>query len=500
MSAQGWDFSMARSTLVFNVFERIAAQLSERGLAMSIAQTDGPILHVRPQAPEDVATLSHAGATCHHYLKLRDGDLAIVNDPASGGTSLSAITLVTAVAIEPGLDVLMTARFRLSETWGEKAKLDEEGVRIPPTPLAHKGAINRDLLMAIASHPKAPLNFAALVEESAQALFQAARNLKDIANDPKSQFNSASLRRYLEDARKTFDSVLGTKLPLGSANIVKRIPGKKETIKIHLEVSESRVTFDFKGTDSSERLAITELTALGSCIWAVLALIGEEIPINSAVFEHFGVTAPSNTCLSWRNPQGLERGLHIVVPVLCETVAMAFAKLNASLGFATSPGSAALVEIAFATSHKRFTFHVLPGAGATSTSDGSDLLAVWGANPHAALPFSQENAQLEVTALGTKTGTGGKGLKKGGDGALVAVRVKEAGSLSWYLGASSVKHEGLNGGRAGAPAQIEIIRARTAETETIDTLEGAVALHVGDEVRMYGAGGGAYGASPAETK
>ena len=69
-------------------------------------------------------------------------------------------------------------------------------------------------------------------------------------------------------------------------------------------------------------------------------------------------------------------------------------------------------------------------------------------------------APIELTALGTHAGSGGKGKFTGGDGALVSFRVREAGQLSWMLGASSVKHEGHSGGRSGSAATIEIVPLR----------------------------------------
>lgn len=483
---------MARSALLHSIFERVAKPLSDRDLSFALLQTDGTAVHVRAAAPADLASLPHAASICNQYLRLKEGDLAILNDPASGGTSLASITLVTALSLEPGFELLLATRFRLAESWGDKGLLSEEGVRIPPTPLAAKREINRDLLNAIASHPQTPPGFAVAVEKYAELLFETSARLKTISRDPKTQLSSSGIKAYLNDSRKVVASLLH-KLPLGTMNVAKRIPASKEMLKLHLEVTDDKVSFDFKMTESSDRLAVTELTALGSCVWTVLALLDENVPINAAVFEHFQISAPANTLLSWKGPMGTERGLQTIVPAVCEIVVKAFAKLNSTLDAASSAGTSVLARVDFGGT-KKLTLHIAPGAGATASSEGSDALPVWGVGPGPMSPGVLELVvPIELTALGTHAGSGGKGKKLGGDGALVSFRVREAGKLSWLLGASSVKHEGHSGGRSGSAASIEVLRAGTTDTEKIEDAEGRIELAVGDEVRLFGAGGGAFG-------
>ncbi|MEK7356939.1 MAG: hydantoinase B/oxoprolinase family protein, partial [Bdellovibrionota bacterium] len=356
MSMAGWDFSMARSAHLHSVLERVAKPLADRDLSFAMIQADGTALHVRAASPADLASLPHAASVCHQYLRLKEGDLAILNDPASSGTSLASITLVTALSIEPGFDVLFATRFRLGETWGTKGALSEEGVRIPPTPLAAKGEINRDLLAAISGHPATPMGFAAAVEKYSKLLLEAAARVKSIARDPKTQLSSNGIKAYLADSRKIVTTLMH-RLPLGTMTVARRIPGAKETLKLHLEVTDEKVLFDFKNSDNSDRFAVTELTALGSCLWTVLALLGEDVPVNAALLEHFQISAPSNTLLSWKAPLGTERGLQTIVPAICETVVKAFAKLNPLLDVASSAGTSALAQVAFG-GVKKLTIHI----------------------------------------------------------------------------------------------------------------------------------------------
>jgi N-methylhydantoinase B/oxoprolinase/acetone carboxylase alpha subunit len=127
---------------------------------------------------------------------------------------------------------------------------------------------------------------------------------------------------------------------------------------------------------------------------------------------------------------------------------------------------------------------------------GQDAFGAW--NPQS--PSSLETAETPAflwTASGVCKGSGGKGAKRGGDAELIACKLTEPAKLRWFLGRSTVRSEGASGGRQGATAEIEIVRANGTK-ETFDSLEGTFDLAAGDEVRLQGAGGGGWGEPEAE--
>jgi N-methylhydantoinase B/oxoprolinase/acetone carboxylase alpha subunit len=137
-----------------------------------------------------------------------------------------------------------------------------------------------------------------------------------------------------------------------------------------------------------------------------------------------------------------------------------------------------------------------PGAAAVATKSGQEAYGAWNPQLHASLETSETASHL-WTAHGVRVGSGGKGAKRGGDAELIACKLKEPAKLRWLLGRSSTRSEGASGGRNGATAEIEIVRA-SGKKESFDTLEGVLDLAAGDEVRLHGAGGGAWGEPEAE--
>ena len=487
-SSLKWNFSSARSTVVQAAFERALRGLTDAGFACAVIQVkDAAVLHLHPTAPPDLATLPQAATTCQHFLKLKSGDLALVNDPSSGSFSLSTYTCVTLASLPDG-DLLIAARFETARRLG--SKVDEEGVRVPPMPIGARRVLNKDILTAMSMHPMAPADLSSKIQSAALLLFEAARSLEALS----SMLNAAVFERYLEDSSAAFETSLA-KLPLGTAIVTGRVLGSNEQIKLTLELTEKHVLFDFKGTETSTKVGLSELTTLGTCIWSVLALLGEDIPLTSSVLGHFQVSAPTNSLLASRTSPSLERALSLVVPLLGELVHAALAKINPTLKRAVTAGSDALAQLEF-DGNRVVMLSAAPGGGALSGEKGQDAFGAW--NPQLAPRIEKsESSAFTWTAVGVRTGTGGKGVKRGGDAELIACRVNEPAKLKWFLGRSSKKCEGAGNGRAGSVGEIEIIRA-SGTKEKIDSLEGAIDLLAGDEVRLNAAGGGAWGEPAAE--
>jgi N-methylhydantoinase B len=486
---KSWKFSMARSVTLSALLELVTNQLAKKRHATAITSADGQILYVRPNCASDVATLPQAAVLCHKYLRLAPGDVAIVNDPSSGGTRLSEVTLVTASELS-GLNVLIASRFTIPARWGEKGTISEEGVRIPPTPLAHAGKINSDLLTAISSHPLAPTGFAKLVEDSVSELLESARKLSLIAKEKGTELTKDGIASYLRDTSKAFENLMH-KLPLGAAEVSSRIPSG-EIVKLRLEMSENKLHFDFKGTENSARYAITELTTLSSCIWSVLSLVGEKIPLNSGLFEHFQVVAPSGTMLDLKGQAGTERGINAIVPALCNLIIAAFSKLNPALKSAECSGGYArlLVE----ADHTRALFSAACGSRATSKEAGEDACVLWA--PAASNDSGDELVSWIMRGLNPKSG--GAGKLSGGNGELLHFKILKPAKLRWDLTAGSLKSAGASHGKAGEPAKLTI--ARNGENEKpVREHEGSIDLAPGDEVKLLGAGGGGYGEPSAST-
>src|SRR3954453_1911256 len=95
---------------------------------------------------------------------LRDGDVAIVNDPFAGGTHLPDITIVSPVFADGALVGYAANRAHHADVGGASPgsmtlsrHIDEEGVRIEPTLLFRRGERDETLLNRILVAVRTPV-------------------------------------------------------------------------------------------------------------------------------------------------------------------------------------------------------------------------------------------------------------------------------------------------------------------------------------------------------
>lgn len=484
------------SATLHRVFESLTCELG----ACALVLPDGASLFVSPATrASGVVTIGQAAGLCHRYLKLHDGDIAIANDPYSGGTALSEFTLTLGIKIEgPGddADLLLVQRLSFApwlEPKTEVAKLDDEGVRVPPTPLASRGELNRELLQAIASHPKAPGNLADSVAHAAQMLFAAATKIKRIARDPGTILKKANFKTYLEDSSRAFDQLM-TRLPLGTTNLLHQL-SSGETLKLQLNITEDLLHFDFAGSENSPRLALTELATFGACFAATVSTFDLQLPFNAGTFQHFQVSAPARTILSAAPPTGTFRGMNEGIAAVFSLSRAAIAKLAPPFKTAES-GIDMHAKLVFAGG--RFVdLAATSGGGASAQGRGPDAYSSWN-GPRSCFPSMEIESRLplQIMSQGLRADSGGNGKNRGGHGATFGVMVLEPCELRWIAPSLGARVEGADGGRAGQPARIEVLRSASSEREEVSGKEGALRLSANDQVFLLAAGGGGFGAIP----
>ncbi len=491
---KAWNFDLVRSETLHRILDDLLSPLGCSALVMNGGQT----LHVRAATPADLATLPHAAALCSQYLHLKHGDGAILNDPLSSGTTLCDFTLVMGLDTENlGTDLLLARRISFPQRLSASDKLDEQGVRVPPTPLATRGVLNLDLLNAVSAHPFAPRDLAATIQMAWAEMQQTAHDVIQLARDPGSEFKRMHFKRYLQDSSQAFDALM-TRLPLGHSVVTTNLP-TGELMKLQLDVSEKGLHFDFGGSDASENLALTELETFGACIAATIHLIGQTVPMNSGTFEHFRVSAPARTMVSTRGLAGLFNGVTTGAATVADLVQGAFTQLNPAMKRPSEAAVDAFFELRFKSSTYRG--RLTPGAAASKTEDGLDSFATWSSalisEPHSPIHHSFEKIErdvsVQISQVGLNSGSGGKGRSRGGQGRLMQLTALENGTLIWNFGRSFRTHTGVDGGKAGAAGKISVQKTGANEPTLIEKSQGELEFSAGDAITLFGAGGGAWG-------
>src|ERR671934_1228792 len=142
---------LVRSAFSANIKER-------RDCSTGIFDSRGRMIAQAEHIPVHLGAMPEAVAAVMQHEPARD-EVWILNDPYAGGTHLPDITLVSRT--EVGFAV---TRAHHADVGGrepgsmpaDSRSLDEEGVVIPPSRLARRGELDRDLLQELTSRMRGP--------------------------------------------------------------------------------------------------------------------------------------------------------------------------------------------------------------------------------------------------------------------------------------------------------------------------------------------------------
>jgi N-methylhydantoinase B/oxoprolinase/acetone carboxylase alpha subunit len=504
---KSWHFEAAQAHALHDLLSSLLDPLGSSCMLMTEAgaKSENAILSIRTNRALDLATLPHAANLCHTYVKLKDRDVAILNEPASAGSTVSDFTLVAGVCFEtagPMAEILIAKRVSFPARTSESGRLEDEGVRVPPMPIAAGGKVNTDILSAMSMHPFAPVGLVEGITNACNELLAVADKLKKSALDPGSELRRASFKRYLTDCTRMVDERLH-RLPLGAKTVTSRLP-TGEVLKLQLRLDETRVTFDFAGTDASTRFGLTDMQTFSACMAVTASLFADGLPMNAATFSMVQVSAPSRTFLSGRGPVGTVQSTRFAFAAICDLVRAAFAQMTPTVR--ASGGTTSLGHFQFEFNGGKFwSSNLEPGAPASAEGAGLDAYAIWEPRPAIfAVDEIELNFPLKVIGCGIRAQSGGKGLHRGGDGAFYSFEVLESCKVRWALGPQISKTDGADGGKAGTAAKIEV---RRFNSTTLDPLveyggnsDGIASLNAGDQIHFFAAGGGGFGSSKEKAK
>jgi N-methylhydantoinase B len=413
------------------------------------------------------------------------GQVAILNDPYTGGTHLPDVTLVSRTVL--GFAV---SRAHHADVGGiEPASLpafshtlEEEGVIMPPQ---------------------------LLTDEVLERFVEATRQPEERRGDLRAQLAAHRLaERRLEElsARRGRESVAGAmdelyaysermvraaiaKLPDGrgeSEDLVEAVDGD---LRIHcaVEIAGDQIRIDFAGTapqydgNLNCPLAVTK----SACYFVVRCVTEPDLPASGGAFAPVTVTAPEGCFVHARRPAAVVAGNTETSSRIVDVVFAALAELLP----VPAAGQGTMNNLALGNDGFTYYETVGGGQGACPEAHGPSGVHVAMSNTFATPAEAVElEYPLRVERWELRTGSGGAGAHRGGDGVVRELRVLEDCRLSVL--AERRRH--APPGRAGGE---DAARGRTLVNGEEQPSKLTRQLHEGDVIRVETPGGGGHGAA-----
>lgn len=449
------------------------------------------------------------------FPDLEDGAVYLLNDPYHGGSHLPDITIFIPVFASSRPLLYSVVRAHQSDIGGAThgaynaaaTEIWQEGLRIPPIRLTERGALRDDLLAMLAANVRHGREFRGdLAAMIGAARLGAARIEATLA-----EFGAATLTEAMEailDAAETGarEIVSGWHDGTYDGEAVLDDDGHgRRDIRIRARVIKegSNVTVDLSGSDpESTGFVNSSYANMRSAVAMAFAfLLDAELPRNDGAFRPLRVIARPGTIV-WANPPA---------PVtLCtshcanEIVEAVIAAIAPACPERAMAGWSRRFRIAIdgtdPRTRRRFIWHLFqarPGGGASSQGDGWPAAGEWhsaGGLKFGSIEVTEVRFPLFFERHEFRTGSGGNGRYRGGDGSTLRLVVETDGPCLANSAGDGIRHgaRGILGGEDGKPHDYRLVRPGEP-TCAIGTKETGIVVPPGSRFLVESGGGGGWG-------
>ena len=465
----------------------------------------GELVVNAPHIPVHLGGLGVCGRAVAEELPLEDGDVALTNHPAFGGSHLPDISLIAPVFYAGKRIGFVINRAHHAELGGKRPgsmppdalNLAEEGVVVPPMYLVLKGKaqwtkIRKHLLSG--PFPTRSINEnLADINAALASLMAGKRALQNLCT----QFGPETVSYYMEALYHHAAARIAqrfTDLGQGSRSATEFLDdGHRICVRIGLIVDEGRplLEVDFAGTSAVHPANFNATPAIihSALMYVLRLLLDEPLPLNEGLLRDVKLLLPP----SFLNPLFPEDPAQCpaVVAGNTETSQRVVDTLLKAFGVAgCSQGT--MNNLLFGDETFGYYETIGGGAGATPGAHGASGVQVHMTNTHMTDPEVMElRYPVRVHEWALRSGSGGNGRRKGGDGLIRELAFLKPLSVTFIGQHRNEKPYGVHGGASGASGIQTLIR--TDGTRTLLPGVATVEVQAGDVLRVETPGGGGWG-------
>ena len=401
------------------------------------------------------------------------GDVVLLNDPFAGGTHLPDLTLVSPVFLDGGRRpaFFVASRAHHADVGGSAPgslplarEVYEEGLRIPPVFLRRGGRLVRDIESLVLANVRTPAERRADLAAQLGAQSTGERRLVELARRTGAEGLRAAAAALLAATERRARAALG-RLPRGRWRFSDLMDGDglgsgPLRIAVELVLDGRSAVLDFKGTAQQARGPVNAVLAVtkAASLYAVRCALAEDVPVNDGLLRCVTVRAAEGSLVNPLPPAAVGAGNVETSQRIVDTVLGALALALPDRIPAASSGTMNNVLIGGADPRtgQPFAYYETLGGGhgAGPGWDGASALQAHMTNTRNTPVESLEHAYpLRVASLRVRTGSGGAGRHRGGDGIERVLEVLADARVTVIAERRVRGPWGLAGGAAGRPGE-----------------------------------------------
>lgn len=486
----------AAAAFVRTAFSSLVREAND--FAVLLTDRDGrAIVESSLSIPAFIGTLPQ---TIRHFRRefgeaLAPGDVFITNDPWMGTGHVHDVSTAMPLFANGRHIGFAAVASHVADIGGRlrgtgSREIYEEGLQIPPIRLMDRGALDRTAEALIRRNVRVPEMVMGDILGQAAAERMIAGRLEALLAETGVDFDAladaicgrseAAMRAAIAAIP---DGIYRYCLPL-------EVIREPVLLNVSVEVRGESLAIDYEGSSAQQEWAINVVPSYTRTYsaYAIKALLVPEVPNNDGCLAPVSVSAPEGSILNPRYPAAT--GARSMVGHQLPAAVMG--ALASALPGAVRASGAGVSSFTLAGRHQARPFALAcfanGGQGASASCAGLSALSFPSNMANTPIEVLESEAPIRILERSLRTGSGGAGRRRGGEGIVLGFRFEgaEPAACSFMLTHARSGPPGLAGGSAGAPARLEI------NGEERDFATPCV-LRRGDRVLMQTAGGGGFG-------
>ncbi len=443
---------------------------------------------------------------------MRRGDVVVVNDPFAGGTHLPDITVVAPVFLAASRQpfAYVADRAHHADIGGMSpgsmplaTEIFQEGLRLPPVRLVAGGEMQPDVFDVFLANTRVPEEREGDLMAQIAALRVGAARVEDMAH----RFGTLNVQRAMDALKEYAARLMGRTLAAlrpGSYHATDLLDddgfetrGIRLAVTVTLRGGRARVDFSGSAPQVTGPLNANLAVTRSAVFYVFRSLAPATIPANEGLMRPIDIRAPAGTVVNALPPAAVAGGNVETSQRIVDVLLRALARAAPERVPAASCGSMNNVAVGGFDPHRRQAFSYYEtiggGAGASQQREGASCLHTHMTNTlNTPIEGLEAYYPLRVTAYGRRWGSGGHGLRRGGDGIVREMEFLCPARVTVLSERRRFSPYGLSGGRDGRRGRN---RTGIGHENAWQPLAGKASFDVrsGDRLRIETAGGGGWG-------
>jgi 5-oxoprolinase (ATP-hydrolysing) len=484
---------LANTSLSVNIKERL-------DFSCAIFDAGGGLVANAPHVPVHLGAMGESVRTVlrRRAATLRPGDVVALNNPYNGGTHLPDITVITPVFDPAGEHIrfFVGSRGHHADIGGitpgstppASHTLEEEGVVIDDFLLVEQGRLReaefRALLTGARYPARSPDVNVADIKAQIAANERGVQELGRVVERYGWDVVAAYMKHVMDNAEESVRRVLA-KLPGGSF-VYTMDDGSPLRVAVTVDAAARSATIDFTGTgpQRGDNFNAPPAVTRAAVLYVFRCLVGADIPLNDGCLVPLRIVIPPGTFLSPEPGAAVVAGNTEVSQAVCNT-------LFGALG-AIACSQATMNNFLFGDAQFQYYETICGGVGAGPGFNGASAVQTHMTNTRMTDPEVLElRYPVRLERFAIRTGSGGAGQWRGGDGAVRSLRFLKPMTAVIVASRRSEGPFGLQGGHAGAAGEQWVDRANGR----LELLRGtdSAEMGAGDVFTIATPGGGGFG-------